>query len=256
MRSPLRGNPRISCDSPCHGYPATDWAVPEGTPVYAMHDGVFYRRGPYPQLGRRDPGLCADVEAKGLMSRSAHLSRYAISNGTPVKEGDLLGYSGNTGFSAGPHVHSYVIVNGVRWGVLEYLNSIGYQWAGDGPALRDGTDDDMRLVQRIGSATKEWSLFHPSFAGPTEIERGYYVIRSQAEADDWARLLYQGSGSEQKEPRDVYIRMQASARIAHAAYLRALPQGGAPNLKPVLDAIAQVPTAAQNGQAARAAIVK
>ncbi len=31
MRSPLRGNPRISCDTPCHGYPATDWAVPEGT---------------------------------------------------------------------------------------------------------------------------------------------------------------------------------------------------------------------------------
>jgi len=90
-------------------------------------------------------------------------------------------------------------------------------------------EDDMRLVQRTGSATAEWSLFHPSLAGPSPLQRGYYVITDPAEATDWARLLYRGGGTEQSEPRAVYVRLQESARTAHANYLRGLPQTLAPS---------------------------
>lgn len=256
MRSPLRGNPRISCDTPCHGYPATDWAVPEGTPVYATHDGVFRRRGPYPQLGKLDPGLCADIEgANGDFSRSAHMSAYVARDGQEVVEGQLVAYSGNTGYSTGPHVHSYVIVNGTRWGVYEYLNSIGYDWAGSEPQPLNETEDDMKLIRRTGSNTLEWSLFHPSLRGATDLERGYITTTDRDIAAGWARTWApSGLGSEKSEPRDVYIGMQAAARITHDAYQRGLPASSS-NAE-VLAAIAKVPTAQQNGQAARAAIVK
>lgn len=129
VRSPLDGQPPVSCDSECHGYQATDWAVRSGTPVYAKFSGRFYRRGPYPDLGDRDPGLCGDVEAPGLFGRSAHLSRWAVPNGAWVAEGDVIGYSGNTGYSFGPHLHDYVVVDGIRYGTADYLNQIGYAWA-------------------------------------------------------------------------------------------------------------------------------
>jgi len=112
-------------------------------------------------------------------------------------------------------------------------------------------DDDMRLIRREGN-TPEWSLFHPTLRGPSELERGYIVVADPEVAKGLARTWADGFGTEKSEPRDVYVGLQAAARWAYDRNV----QPGATNLKPVLDAIAQVPTAQENGQAARAAIVK
>lgn len=112
-------------------------------------------------------------------------------------------------------------------------------------------DDDMRLIRREGT-TAEWSLFHPTLRGPSDLERGYIVVTDPEIAKGLARTWADGFGSEKVEPRDVYIGLQAAARWA---WERNVQTGGV-NLGPVLDAIAKVPTAKQNGQAARAEIVK
>jgi len=41
----------------------------------------------------------------GLVTLYGHLSRFSVSKGSKVKEGDKIGVSGNTGYSTGPHLH-------------------------------------------------------------------------------------------------------------------------------------------------------
>ena len=78
-----------------------DIAIPEGTELYASMDGtVLYARyddsyGNYIVL----------QDERGYSVRYAHMSSLSVSEGQTVMHGDLVGYSGNTGGSTGPHLH-------------------------------------------------------------------------------------------------------------------------------------------------------
>jgi murein DD-endopeptidase MepM/ murein hydrolase activator NlpD len=51
--------------------------------------------------------------ANGYQSAYAHMSRFApaAEPGARVRQGELIGYIGNTGLSAGPHLHFEILVN-------------------------------------------------------------------------------------------------------------------------------------------------
>ncbi len=95
----------------------TDFRASVGTAVKAMADGVVQGTG--------DTDACCPgasfgkwvfIEySNGLSSTYGHLSLISTSKGNQVKRGQVVGYSGNTGSSTGPHLHvSLYVSNGVE----------------------------------------------------------------------------------------------------------------------------------------------
>jgi len=87
-----------------------DFAAPMGTPIRATGDGLVEavgRQGGY--------GNVVVVRHGGSYSTLyAHLSRFAASTraGARVRQGDIIGYVGATGWATGPHVHYEFRVSG------------------------------------------------------------------------------------------------------------------------------------------------
>ena len=98
-----------------------DITVSSGTNIYAPSDGVVKyaaRQGGFGKVIKLDHGY-------GYRTIFAHLSKFYVKWGQKVKRGDLIGKSGNTGRSAGPHLHYEVHRNGVPQNPLDYFFS-GY----------------------------------------------------------------------------------------------------------------------------------
>lgn len=84
-----------------------DFKGPIGAPIYAAADGVVSFVG-------RKSGYGNVVEishGNGLLTRYAHMSRFATRVGQRVAAGDRIGGIGNTGRSTGPHLHFEVRIN-------------------------------------------------------------------------------------------------------------------------------------------------
>ncbi len=94
-----------------------DVAVPEGTPVRAAKGGTVILASYYGGYGNY---ICVD-HGGGLSTCYAHLSGYASSTGQRVGRGQVIGYSGNTGSSTGPHLHFEVRINGAAQDPMAYL---------------------------------------------------------------------------------------------------------------------------------------
>ena len=84
-----------------------DFRAPIGTPVRAMADGVVEGIGDT-DLSCRGASFGKWVFVRydnGLASTYGHLSLATAREGQRVKRGDVVAYSGNTGYSTGPHLH-------------------------------------------------------------------------------------------------------------------------------------------------------
>lgn len=87
-----------------------DLVAAVGTPVYAAGDGIVMGAEPKGRYGN-----WIEIEHAGrLATVYGHLSAFApgIRAGSDVKRGDLIGYTGNTGRTTGPHLHFEIRVNG------------------------------------------------------------------------------------------------------------------------------------------------
>lgn len=98
-----------------------DIAASYGTPVKAADGGqVIYAgwRGGYGKTVMVDHG---NRNGKNLVTLYGHMSRIAVSNGSAVSKGQVVGYEGSTGYSTGPHLHFEVRENGAPVNPLNYL---------------------------------------------------------------------------------------------------------------------------------------
>ena len=84
-----------------------DIGCPVGTPMYSPGAGTVYEH-----KGDGSFGLnVAIAHDEGYYSIMAHMSNPIVKPGDIVKPGQLVGYSGNTGLSTGPHVHWQVCLD-------------------------------------------------------------------------------------------------------------------------------------------------
>lgn len=92
---------------------AIDWEMPEGTPVLAARGGIVVKVKD--DSARGGPSMCKDCynnfvlirHDDGTLGQYCHLQKggCCVKPGQQVAVGEMIGRSGNTGFSTGPHLH-------------------------------------------------------------------------------------------------------------------------------------------------------
>lgn len=86
-----------------------DLRAPQGRPVRATAGGVVKIARTY----RLHGGTVGLDHGQGLSSIYIHLSRVLVTPGQVVRQGEILGRVGATGFATGPHLHWGLFVNGL-----------------------------------------------------------------------------------------------------------------------------------------------
>lgn len=87
-----------------------DYAADYGTPVHSVGDGIVVKKGWTKQGGRR-----VQIKHNGTYSTAyLHLSAYVkgLRVGSKVKQGDVIGYVGQSGLATGPHLDFRFYKNG------------------------------------------------------------------------------------------------------------------------------------------------
>ena len=117
-----------------------DFRAGVGTPVYATADGAVEYSGFHKKSGYGN--LVIINHNFGFKSYYGHLKKAKVRSGSLVKKGQLIGHSGNSGISTGPHLHYEVRylfkplnpVPFLNWSMDNYdpifTEVKGIQWAG------------------------------------------------------------------------------------------------------------------------------
>jgi murein DD-endopeptidase MepM/ murein hydrolase activator NlpD len=101
------------------GHPGIDLNAPEGSPVYAADTGLVLFAGWTGELGYGNAILID--HGNGFQTLYGHLSQVSMYCGAKVEKGTLIGLSGDTGNSTGPHLHFEVRVPGGYLNPLKVL---------------------------------------------------------------------------------------------------------------------------------------
>lgn len=101
------------------GHVALDFGVPIGTSVKTTLEGDVTFAG----WNNEGYGNLVIVENGAYKTYYAHLSNIPVNVGQSVKTGDIIGLSGNTGNSTGPHLHYEIRKNGIAINPIFSLNN-------------------------------------------------------------------------------------------------------------------------------------
>jgi murein DD-endopeptidase MepM/ murein hydrolase activator NlpD len=95
-----------------------DIRADRGTPIYAPANGIVALAGSHQDYGT---AIILD-HGQDVRSLYGHLSRVNVQPGQRVERGNIIGWTGNTGRSSGPHLHYAISVRG------EAVNPRAYLW--------------------------------------------------------------------------------------------------------------------------------
>lgn len=105
------------------GHSGVDIGVPIGTPIKAIREGtvIAAREG----MRGYGTGVFIDhgiINKKHITSEYGHLSQCNVKVGDKVSAGQIIGKSGNSGISTGPHLHLTIKENGIPVDPQKYFN--------------------------------------------------------------------------------------------------------------------------------------
>lgn len=111
------------------GIAALDFYMPVGTPVYAAREGIVYsykengeKGGPLPGY-KKQANYIIIKHPDGSFGCYWHLQHYGVvTKKGMVKKGQLIGYSGDTGFVLGPHLH-FTVKNTLNYNKDSFLRT-------------------------------------------------------------------------------------------------------------------------------------
>lgn len=97
-----------------------DFTAPSGTEIYATGNGVVEKS----ERSNRGYGKHVIIDHDyGYQTLYAHLNKIVVQPGQKIKRGDLIGYVGNTGLSAAPHLHYEVIKDGQKVNPVNFYSN-------------------------------------------------------------------------------------------------------------------------------------
>ena len=117
------GNNVVTCKYGMRTHPITgkrklhtgvDLRASTGTKVYAANKGTVTTSGYSSAWGN----YIIISHGGGITTLYAHMSKRSVSKDDKVKQGDIIGYSGNTGYSTAPHLHFEIRKNGSTYNPL------------------------------------------------------------------------------------------------------------------------------------------
>lgn len=94
-----------------------DFSAPEGAPIYVTGDGIVEFANWETTYGN----VVFINHGYDFQTRYAHMIRYIVSQGQRVRRGQLIGYVGNTGLSAGNNCHYEVLVKGSQVNPINFF---------------------------------------------------------------------------------------------------------------------------------------
>lgn len=109
------------------GHTGVDLSAPVGTPIRAAASGTVMRASHYSGYGR----YINIKHSKAISTAYAHLSRIVVRSGQHVSQGQIIGYTGNSGNSTGPHLHYEVLQNGHPINPMSFVKQDPQKLSGD-----------------------------------------------------------------------------------------------------------------------------
>ena len=125
-----------------------DYAAPTGTEVMSIGDGVVVYKG-----YKRAEGNMVKIKHNSVYTSAyLHLSRYGkgLNVGDRVRQGQVIGYVGSTGYSTGPHLDFRIWKNGTPINPLKIESPPAAPLAeADMPAFKESMSDSEHAASRF-----------------------------------------------------------------------------------------------------------
>jgi murein DD-endopeptidase MepM/ murein hydrolase activator NlpD len=102
---------------PKGGHTGIDYGVPIGTPIRAAHSGFITQDADIDTSGKGIYIVIVDP-AQLISTHYYHLLRNCIDYKAFVNKGEIIGWSGNSGLSTGPHLHFGIRIVDAFWHAL------------------------------------------------------------------------------------------------------------------------------------------
>lgn len=172
-----------------------DIGTPTGTPMYASKSGTVLKAG-IDSAGLNAGGgkIVMLSHPDGSATNYFHLSKWSVETGATVKQGQLIGYSGNTGFSSGPHLHFEIKEGGKYKNPASVINGgTGETKPPSVPSVEEANNQDN--TSPLGGSTTSSSMVSGevqhvhSLIRPLDKDGIYRIIKIEYQGDtrggDW-----------------------------------------------------------------------